>query len=258
MDTGSPAATDGFIAGRYLGQNPRSEEHIRTVQKWIDCCSTHVICKITDNVVEGQDSSQTLLPTRCIEIDETGLYLRECEGQRGSYAVLSHRWTKGMERSTESCKTTVSNFEDREKGNGFQNLPKGFEDAIELTRRLKIRYLWIDSICIIQHGDGDKDWIQESSKMTQYYRQSTITIAVADSASGFLSLRPNAPFKSIVRLPYRDKHGTQRGYLYVYKRMVSFVSEYMKEVDESVLLQRAWVFQERLLSRRILYCTPVQ
>jgi hypothetical protein len=53
-------------------------------------------------------------------------------------------------------------------------LSQTFQDAIMITRRLGIKYLWIDSLCILQ--DSKSDWEVESAKMGQYYASSWLTI----------------------------------------------------------------------------------
>ncbi|KAH7370060.1 hypothetical protein BKA65DRAFT_386907, partial [Rhexocercosporidium sp. MPI-PUGE-AT-0058] len=45
-------------------------------------------------------------------------------------------------------------------------LPATFRDAVVITRLLGVKYLWIDSLCIIQ--DQLSDWEHESAKMHQY------------------------------------------------------------------------------------------
>jgi hypothetical protein len=47
-------------------------------------------------------------------------------------------------------------------------LPKMFQDAVFITRQLEIKYLWINSLCIIQ--DSQEDWSQEAAKMGDVYR----------------------------------------------------------------------------------------
>jgi hypothetical protein len=42
--------------------------------------------------------------------------------------------------------------------------PKNFIDAVAITKRLGLRYLWIDSVCIIQ--DDKDDWQKESENGT--------------------------------------------------------------------------------------------
>uniref|UniRef100_A0A0D2YK05 Heterokaryon incompatibility domain-containing protein n=1 Tax=Fusarium oxysporum (strain Fo5176) TaxID=660025 RepID=A0A0D2YK05_FUSOF len=75
-------------------------------------------------------------------------------------------------------------MEQHKKGIGISDLPKAFRDAIEITRALKLQYLWIDALCIIQqHGEGGKagaahaDWNEEFSKMSDIYYNSYLTLA---------------------------------------------------------------------------------
>lgn len=42
-----------------------------------------------------------------------------------------------------------------------------FLEAVELALRVGIKYLWIDSLCIVQ--DDTADWEQESVKMAAYW-----------------------------------------------------------------------------------------
>jgi hypothetical protein len=55
-------------------------------------------------------------------------------------------------------------------------MPRAFQDAIDITRQLGIRYLWIDSLCIIQGFEGD--WEEQSSIMGDIYAHSFCTLAV--------------------------------------------------------------------------------
>src|SRR5438034_1924444 len=74
-------------------------------------------------------------------------------------------------------------------------LPKTFQDAVLLTRALGVRYLWIDSLCIIQ--DDEKDWKRENPKMGEVYQYATITIAAAharDSSEGCFYEEPCVTF----------------------------------------------------------------
>lgn len=79
---------------------------------------------------------------RLVETNEIGLGLGQDD--TASYLTLSHRW--GL--TAESMMTlTGDKLEDyKETGIDFQQLPRRFKDAVALTRRLKVRYLWIDSL----------------------------------------------------------------------------------------------------------------
>ncbi|PVH85045.1 heterokaryon incompatibility, partial [Cadophora sp. DSE1049] len=65
-------------------------------------------------------------------------------------------------------------------------LPKTFRDTVVVTRRLGIRYLWIDSLCIIQ--DSSMDWARESSKMQGVYAGAILNISADASTNSDVGL----------------------------------------------------------------------
>jgi len=58
-------------------------------------------------------------------------------------------------------------------------LPQTLQDAIKITHRLDIKYIWIDALCIIQHDL--KDWTAEAAKMATIFEQSYLTISATSS-----------------------------------------------------------------------------
>ncbi|RYP58663.1 hypothetical protein DL769_008849 [Monosporascus sp. CRB-8-3] len=179
------------------------------------------------------------------------------DGHHGAYITLTHRWNE----STGRCITTTSNYEGRLLGEDFGELPPLFRHAFIIAEKLGIKFIWIDSICIIQQGDDLADWRREAPKMAQYYQFSVFTLAgTAEDMSGGL-LQPytkdSVPWSSkLVRLPYRDKTNTIAGHFYSYRRRVLLVDEYMDQVRSSILFRRGWILQEWLLSKRLLWYTP--
>lgn len=248
----TPASQD--IQGSYLGRDPQTARHFSVIQNWLYECCKHSRCRESTSGTEQLNPTDALLPTRCIEVTKKGALLKDTAGQHGPYITLSHRW----DPSSELYKTTMDNFQDRINGRALGDLSPNFEDAIEATRRLGLRYLWIDSLCIIQNGDGGSDWAVEARKMSQYYQNSMLTIGAMHSGdkTGFLSPRKEAPFDALVRLPYRDKDGLLSGSFYVYES--KSVDQHQRSVCKGELLTRGWVFQEYLLSRRIVLFTPTQ
>ena len=86
-------------------------------------------------------------------------------------------------------RTTLDTLEDRMKDIPFNTLSCLFQDAVTVTRKIGIRYLWIDSLCIIQ--DSRQDWERESAAMGQVYEYAEVTISAVKSengAPGYLSL----------------------------------------------------------------------
>ena len=62
----------------------------------------------------------------------------------------------------------------------FHILPKTFKEAIELTAALKVYYIWIDSLCIVQ-DDGGQDFQEQAPQMVTIYGGSYCNIAAANS-----------------------------------------------------------------------------
>jgi hypothetical protein len=101
------------------------------------------------------------------------------------YIALSHCWGK-----KHTLTTTMSNLESHCKMLPMSTLPRSFRDAVEITRKLSIKYLWIDSLCIIQ--DLEEDWQSESAIMGTVYKNAYLTISAldaVDSHSGFIHCR---------------------------------------------------------------------
>jgi hypothetical protein len=88
---------------------------------------------------------------------------------------------------------------------GIPGLPKTAQDAISSARKLNLRYLWVDSLCIIQDSEEDKE--KEMARMDKIYENATVTIVAASAPTchdGFLNVRKkwtDADGPSI-RLPY--------------------------------------------------------
>ncbi len=60
-------------------------------------------------------------------------------------------------------------------------MPKTFRYAVRVTRDFGFRYVWIDSLCILQ--DKLKDWKEEARKMGSIYRNAVFTITAASATS---------------------------------------------------------------------------
>lgn len=127
-----------------------------------------------------------------------------------------------------------------------------FSDAITVVKRLGGRFLWIDSLCIVQ--DDKEDWNHESSLMHKVYSLSTLTIAASHGKSGkagiFSGRNPCEMLSCPLPSPFSDEE--DRGQ-YFYFQPVLAGGPWQINVEESPLCQRAWVFQEQLLSPRTLY-----
>ncbi|KAI8213173.1 Mitogen-activated protein kinase kinase kinase YODA [Colletotrichum sp. SAR 10_76] len=135
------------------------------------------------------------------------------------------------------------------KGPGidFHVLPDTFKDAVTITRELNIRYLWIDSLCIIQGPDGD--FTEQSKHMEDVFSSAYCVLAASRAAGqcdGFLGDRVG-----------RDYITFSRGEDEVY-HVCEEIDNFQGDVIDGALNQRGWVLQERALARRTIYFTEKQ
>lgn len=184
------------------------------------------------------------LPTRLIDVgtqSEPTLRLLETSADtEGRYIALSHPW--GDSQKHPPFTTTRQNIKQFKSGIDFYDLPRTLKDAVVVTRNLGIRYLWADTLCIIQGDDGD--FGSESKRMEDVYSRAYCVIA-ANRASGTHDgfLHP---------LPRREYLTFQRGAEHPFY-MCRPVDDFSGDVLQSYLAKRGWVFQERALARRTIF-----
>jgi hypothetical protein len=146
-----------------------------------------------------------------------------------------------------------ANYTQLKEGVALQQLPRTFVDAIYIARNLDVRYLWIDSLCIIQ--DSEEDWLDESAKMRYVYSGAEFNIAAtgaADSSEGlFLERNLGTLHRTDVTLHWGGC--PTREYSVV-------VGEHLwkEKFEQLPLNRRAWVVQERSLAVRVLHFTKDQ
>jgi hypothetical protein len=122
-------------------------------------------------------------------------------------------------------------------------------------RRLGIRYLWIDSLCIVQ--DDLNDWSVQSSKMPLIYENAYVTLAATFSPSSAGGCFSEAGSELRARdFTVRDRSGKPHQ-IFVRRHLPHWLMadhRHLQELDQDFpLLQSAWVLQERLLSPRVLH-----
>lgn len=147
--------------------------------------------------------------------------------------------------------TTTLNISARRRSLPLSKLPKTFIDAVIVTRLLRVQYLWIDSLCILQ--DSPRDWELESSRMQYVYKNATVTIAAtmaSNSTSGFLT---SIPRKDTFSLPlnYESLATKMRGTLHLgHQEEESF---YYYRLFRGPLATRGWTVQEHVLASRLIH-----
>jgi Heterokaryon incompatibility protein (HET) len=148
------------------------------IRWWISQCELHPAgARVPDFASKFQ------LPTRLIDIGiESDAFARLIlssdldEAADRRYVALSHCWG---DPSTvpKTVRATLAQHQERITG-----LSKTFEDAIEVARQIGVRYLWIDSLCIIQQDAVE--WEIECTKMSFIYARAFCVISAMDAADG--------------------------------------------------------------------------
>jgi hypothetical protein len=108
-------------------------------------------------------SSRPVLPTRIILITKSSptplLRLTSDKDSKAYYVDFSHCWGSGLP----ALQTTIKNRRTMEQDVPWSSLLKTFQDAVLVSLHLGIRYIWTDSLCIIQ--DDLVDWESECTGM---------------------------------------------------------------------------------------------
>lgn len=207
------------------------------------CNETHSQCK---------SSKPRSLPKRLIDIGDyrnAPIRLVESSSLRPDcvYAALSHCWG-----SYSLITTTQATISLRKKQIDWKEFSSVFQDAINVARHFQLRYIWIDSICIIQ--DSRQDWEEESSAMAQVYENAYFVVAAVSSPDGSISFL-NTPRQvlaatnpSEMRLERRNPDPAS-----VVVRRTSLA--FSASTTEGPLSTRAWAWQEKVLAKRIIQFT---
>ncbi|KAF7514982.1 hypothetical protein G7054_g14835 [Neopestalotiopsis clavispora] len=234
-----------FHAVKSIPANLLSASGMHVVSKnWLpDCLQYHGPCN------KRQENENSLCtgtrPTRVIEIQTDKQIVRLVDttslpAECFKYLTLSHAWGQNVQ----FLQLTTENH------NSFmERIPverpdfnPTFQQAIIVTRLLGYKYLWIDSLCIIQDSKEDKN--AEIPRMTDIYGRSDLNL----SASGF-----------------RDG---QQGMVVGRRALVPPELELKNGIQARIILDdehigrrywrldwRGWVLQENMLAPRTLHFT---
>lgn len=170
----------------FLGRRVPEKIEIKHITSWLRSCQRWHgdNCRISVSRPDcGMPTGFRVIDTwdRCIVSDPP----RQC-----TYLALSYVWG----RTSSVLKLSVANFEEmRQPGTlkrKWQQIPRTIQDAITLTSSLGQRFLWVDSLCIVQDDHHDKNGLIPF--MDLIYDRAFFTIVAAtghDSEAGLPGLR---------------------------------------------------------------------
>jgi hypothetical protein len=160
------------------------------------------------------------------------------------YLTLSHCWGK-----KEFITLKKDNIEGLLGPSGIppEGLSKTFREAIYTTKKLGYRYIWIDSLCIIQ--DIPEEWSREAALMGNIYANSDLNLAASDSPDGSSGMFFNRSQKKTTGWEVQCSVNEDSCEAETWDCSPKF---WANDLTTNVLNSRAWVFQERYLARRTL------
>ncbi|KAK4031671.1 HET domain protein [Parachaetomium inaequale] len=218
----------------YDSEQSEASARLNVIKEWLGGCqSNHAAC----NRPSRQGSRP--LPTRVLSISPRNaaipftIQLHEPDGESAPYIALSHCWGKSG-----PLRTVKSNIKQHKQGIAFEALPLSFKDVVVKAWYLGFRYLWIDSLCIIQ--DDNDDWEAEAARMAVVYSNATLTFAATEAADPSEGCCPLYTRAFAIPLEGDDK------------ALVRFQDHLDLNNGDAALNTRGWAFQEAALSRRMV------
>ncbi|KAI2462737.1 heterokaryon incompatibility protein-domain-containing protein [Annulohypoxylon bovei var. microspora] len=250
----SPMAKGTYSLGREFHDQTEKQALIKS---WLDHCHKEhdATCSETHGTVE--EHLKLVKETYFGVIDVVDMQLKSLPIENNipaRYVALSYVWGSDQKkpRYMSTQKTAMTHIEHGGLSYAWSKLPKTIQDAILLVSRLGERYLWIDSLCIVQ--DSPISWNNNASAMHLIYGHAYFTICAADgdSESG---LRAAAPLLRVMN-PIRESlesHSEAPSIIeYAPGTRILITRPLEVVIYDSMWSRRAWTFQEQILSRRCL------
>ncbi|PMD20051.1 HET-domain-containing protein [Hyaloscypha hepaticicola] len=202
-----------------------SSINFSVLKDWLDLCRTmHTrVCN-----AQGREP-KTVEHFRLIDCHTRQIVT----AQNVDYVTLSYVWgpTEECHEFSEQLPTT---------------LPRTIEDAMAVTQKLGLRYIWIDRYCINQKQKGHA--YLQMSQMDLIYQNSVVTIVAAAGED---------PSYGLPGVSRRERRPQPRARI----RSTVFIDSLPKTnslISNSHWASRGWTYQEAILSRRRLAFTDDQ
>lgn len=215
-------------SNQITGRKTASAIDFGLVRSWLEFCDAHHehLCR--------RDDVSSIPGFRVIDCAARKVVPWSAIQNPGSFVALSYVWGNSIRKY--DCTT--------EDGCLPDDVPRVVADAMEVTRELGFKYIWIDRYCIPQ--DNSKDKHTQIQNMNLVYGSSVVTIVAAagkNSSRGLPGVGSSPRSKQLsVRIGTRT--------------LVATNHNVREQVLRSRWNERAWTYQEALLSKRRLVFTP--
>lgn len=228
-----------------LGRNIESSSNIFLMKSWFDACSREHggECRPIQNYMFAEMARQSffgVIDVLDMCLKPLPLLMNDGKGRYEPYVALSYVWGN-LNSYTTKLSNILTHKIPGSLAKYLAELPQVIRDAMFLVTQLGQRYLWVDSLCIVQ--DSLTQWKLNAEVMDLIYGNALLTICAADGSDSGTALKA--------------MHPEQRSSTQHIEECAPGVSLMLRELPEvgigcSTWNTRAWTFQERLLSRRCL------
>jgi hypothetical protein len=160
----------------------RDHADLALSRKWLDLCNKYHSGSLETCI--GKKTSRRFFRECLRLIDVEGMVIVRGSTDPDEYVALSYVWGEDrlkQERPSGWQMPRTLSVAVRTDKYGVETielpdeLPYTIQDAIEVTRSIGYRYLWVDSLCIIQDDKQDQDL--QIGMMDEIYSNATLTIA---------------------------------------------------------------------------------
>ena len=170
------------------------------------------------------------------------------------YVALSYVWGSPQQRKDEGRDQLLlieSNLDRLFTPGGLRDehddIPQTVRDALECCIMLDERYLWVDALCIRQ--DDEKDKKEQIANMSSVYGAAVFTIVACAGSSVNAGLPGVRPGTRKVRQHIETVDGLQ---------LITALRPFLASTARSVWNSRGWTYEEKYLSRKLLFFTDYQ
>ncbi|KAI1418475.1 HET-domain-containing protein [Hypoxylon sp. FL1857] len=221
---------------------PYTDDSFNKLKVWLETCTkTHVLCQ-----QNPMPPPKRLLYIGSVADGLVHLY-EPPDSSREPYVALSYCWGKAS-----FLKTLKSNIESLQQGFDPKTLPQSVKDAVHISQKLGLKYIWVDALCIIQ--DDKTDWEEQSAKMCSIYEQAYLTIAASSVSSAHMSFL-NRLYAQLSASKYQavDQNGDVLAARTQCRNGHHYKARSGPPPAKDPLDTRGWTLQESILPTRIIF-----